>query len=114
MRFLDDSPSFPEEGTLNTKTQSLPKDVSGDLSDNSSDSFRLEDESESCHANNSSAAEGARYCIVYTCKICQTRSAKTFSKLSYEKGIVIVRCPGCSNMHLIADNLGWFKHFEHG
>lgn len=33
---------------------------------------------------------------------------KTFCKESYEKGVVVVRCGGCNNLHLIADNLGWF------
>ncbi|VDP24702.1 unnamed protein product [Schistosoma margrebowiei] len=34
---------------------------------------------------------------------------KYFSKLAYEKGIVIIRCDGCQSLHLIADNLGWIK-----
>ncbi|CAL8076614.1 unnamed protein product [Calicophoron daubneyi] len=47
--------------------------------------------------------------IEFTCKKCNHRSKKHFSKLAYEKGIVIIRCDGCQNLHLIADNLGWIK-----
>lgn len=46
--------------------------------------------------------------IAFTCTVCNTRNRRQFSKISYEKGIVIVECDGCSNNHLIADNLGWF------
>ena len=46
--------------------------------------------------------------MVFTCNACETRAVKCFSRQAYERGIVILTCPGCSSRHLIADNLGWF------
>jgi len=46
--------------------------------------------------------------IIFTCTVCNTRNSRKFSKVSYKRGIVIIECDGCSNNHLIADNLGWF------
>ncbi|KAL0059051.1 hypothetical protein AAF712_014228 [Marasmius tenuissimus] len=49
--------------------------------------------------------------MTFTCTVegCGTRSTHEFTKRSYERGIVLVQCPGCENRHLIADHLGWFK-----
>ncbi|KAF7811823.1 DNL-type zinc finger protein [Senna tora] len=46
--------------------------------------------------------------MIFTCKVCETRSIKTVCRESYEKGVVVARCGGCNNLHLIADHLGWF------
>ena len=40
-----------------------------------------------------------RLSLTFTCMVtaCGTRSSHMFAKRSYEKGIVIVQCPGCKN-----------------
>ena len=52
---------------------------------------------------------GRKLAIVFTCTVCETRSAKQFTEQAYNHGVVIVRCPGCANLHLIADRLGYFE-----
>ena len=54
-----------------------------------------------------SAAPTDLMIAMFTCKVCETRTARTISKNSYTRGTVLVRCPGCRNTHLLADHLGF-------
>ncbi|CDS39636.1 Zinc finger Zim17 type [Echinococcus multilocularis] len=56
-----------------------------------------------------SAMSDKNMSITFTCNVCKTRTQKFFSKLAYTRGLVIIRCPSCQSLHLIADNLGWIK-----
>ncbi|KAJ1357904.1 hypothetical protein KIN20_016169 [Parelaphostrongylus tenuis] len=55
----------------------------------------------------------SRLAVQFTCGVCGHRQGpNTFSRNSYEKGVVIITCDQCHNHHIIADNLGWFKDFK--
>lgn len=45
---------------------------------------------------------------MFTCKKCDNRTTRMFTKHSYHHGVVLIRCECCEGVHLIADNLGWF------
>ena len=65
--------------------------------------------------NNATADDGQnqpRMAITFTCKICESRLSRTFLKQSYEKGVVLIKCPKCLNHHIIADNLKWFSDLQ--
>ena len=57
---------------------------------------------------------GKKLAIVFTCTVCNTRSAKQFTEKAYKTGVVMVLCPGCNNKHLIADNLSMFDDEKGG
>jgi protein import protein ZIM17 len=52
---------------------------------------------------------GELYVLMFTCTKCDTRSIRSFTKVAYHEGVVLIKCEGCQNVHLIADNLGWFE-----
>ena len=52
---------------------------------------------------------GGQYMILFTCTNCDTKNTKKFNKNAYHHGVVLIRCDGCDKLHLIADNLGWFR-----
>lgn len=47
--------------------------------------------------------------LMFTCAPCGNKMARTFTKDAYHKGVVLIRCDSCNEIHLIADNLGWFE-----
>jgi protein import protein ZIM17 len=47
--------------------------------------------------------------MMFTCGHCGHKDTKTFTKKAYHSSVVIIRCDGCDNNHLVADNLGWFR-----
>ena len=49
------------------------------------------------------------YLLAFTCTVCEAKQTRTFTRRAYHQGVVLIRCEGCDNVHLIADNLGWFE-----
>jgi mitochondrial protein import protein ZIM17 len=123
-----------------TASRSIPSplpSIQSSLSRNFTSSALSREQQQQDSTGNQPAAEEAkkiepRLSLTFTCSVdgCGHRSSHEFSKRSYEKGIILIQCPGCKNRcvypllpsghhhanfaplptrHLIADHLGWFK-----
>ncbi|KAL3650004.1 hypothetical protein CASFOL_006407 [Castilleja foliolosa] len=46
------------------------------------------------------------HAVIFSCKPCNARSVKIVCRDSYDKGVVVARCDGCNDLHLIVDRLG--------
>lgn len=47
--------------------------------------------------------------ISFKCGVCANRTSGLMSRQAYERGVVIIRCKSCDNLHLVADHLGWIQ-----
>ncbi|KAL5069463.1 hypothetical protein RYX36_020350 [Vicia faba] len=95
------------EDVENNEADTLKSSVN---SDNVTTSVSITENSAIKFSANSNLKTSSRHdlAMIFTCKVCETRSIKTVCRESYEKGVVVARCGGCNNLHLIADHLGWF------
>ncbi|XP_058741276.1 uncharacterized protein LOC131613641 [Vicia villosa] len=102
------NPNKPvSEDVENNEADTLKSNVN---SDNVPTSMSITENSAIKFSANSNLKTSSRHdlAMIFTCKVCETRSIKTVCRESYEKGVVVARCGGCNNLHLIADHLGWF------
>ena len=50
-----------------------------------------------------------RFELQFTCNVCGGPNSHSISKHAYTKGTVVVTCPKCQSMHLVADHLNWIE-----
>jgi hypothetical protein len=90
--------------TATTTTRSWPRHASSLMQQRLAIGVRRFTEDNSAAGSEASRPPKALKTMMamFTCNRCQTRDQYAFSRDSYQKGIVIVRCSGCKNLHLIA------------
>ena len=98
---------------LNLAIQAANEDLGQELSDSDSN---LDSDSDPAsvplnieNIPGTSKGGSRKLAIIFTCNVCETRSAKRFTEQAYNHGVVLVRCPKCESLHLIADRLGYFS-----
>lgn len=101
---VDDNSAMNPENTQSTL----------DAPDDSKSVPTKEQEQRTTNIPGAQTGGGRKLAILYTCGVCGTRSMKQFTEQAYLHGVVLVRCPGCQSLHLIADRLGYFSDNDDG
>ena len=104
-----------DDATTTTTTSSMSHPSEHEQQPNHNDATETADTDTTSSWINSlpgtrTSVSGRQLAIVFTCTVCDTRSAKQFTENAYQHGVVMVQCPGCNNWHLIADRLGYFNN----
>lgn len=106
---------------LNNMHPAVPCDAVklSDIQNNAADDMKVADidlaqtsvnlSAESSTDDGQDTADSGKFLLSFKCKPCDHRMMRFISKQAYRKGVVIVRCESCTALHLMADNLGWFR-----
>ena len=93
---------------LHLAIQAANEDEDGGLSATTNSSINID------QIPGTSKGGSRKLAIIFTCNVCNTRSAKRFTERAYNHGVVLIRCPKCDSLHLIADRLGYFSDKDDG
>eukprot|EP01060_Flectonema_neradi_P017177 TRINITY_DN239_c3_g1_i1.p1 TRINITY_DN239_c3_g1~~TRINITY_DN239_c3_g1_i1.p1 ORF type:complete len:183 (+),score=29.42 TRINITY_DN239_c3_g1_i1:47-595(+) len=101
------APAFRTSGMRWCTEKAIPSSNMPESFSSTDEKIHIEKDGK-CLGGSGIGTSRANMAIMFECRVCQTQAIKQFSRSSYEKGVVLIECPGCKNKHVIADNLGWF------